>query len=571
MLTGLRLGNFKAFADTQQVPIRPLTLIFGANSAGKSSIIHSLLLARHAFETGELDAHRTTVGGDSVDLGGFHQYIHQRDAGRRMEWSAEIDVARLQGRMAELLAPIQLVTVTLTAGIKLDNQGRPMQGAEPEVSSYEIEADGVSLLRMSHRPDGVLQLDRLEQEHPVLRGVLKAIVETSTTAESLQPSDFEGLNQAIAGLVPEIVARSEGFLPRGLSRFGVREYVGQGKVEVRQFLQRELFEKSQSETLLGGAEQPMLFPVSRGRRQEDLAAAVRFFLPRTLDEIMKGLREAVGSELSRLQYLGPLRSYPPRHLAFAQHHDPNWFAGGGYAWDVVRRNKSVRDAVNRWLNSPERLQTPYELMVRQLVGINEIESPIAEKLQKASDFVESEGRIPMFDDPEAGAREFIEAISSSDIEKINELILFDHRSKTVVSHRDVGIGISQVLPVLVSAFASSGKILAMEQPEIHLHPALQAELADVFIESALGERKNTFFLETHSEHLMLRVLRRIRETADGELAAGLTPIRPEQVAVLYVLPDTQGAKVVEIPIRTDGEFAEKWPQGFFAERAKELF
>src|SRR5881396_871126 len=102
MLTGLRIGNFKAFADTQYVPIRPLTLIFGANSAGKSSIIHSLLFARHALETGELDTHRTIIGGESVDLGGFHQYVHRRDTGHRMEWSAEIDVAHLQGRVAEL-------------------------------------------------------------------------------------------------------------------------------------------------------------------------------------------------------------------------------------------------------------------------------------------------------------------------------------------------------------------------------------------------------------------------------------------------------------------------------------
>ena len=69
----------------------------------------------------------------------------------------------------------------------------------------------------------------------------------------------------------------------------------------------------------------------------------------------------------------------------------------------------------------------------------------------------------------------------------------------------------------------------------------------------------------------MRILRRIRETTDGELPVGITPIRPEHVAVLYVLPETDGAKVVGIPIRPDGEFAERWPQGFFAERAKELF
>jgi predicted ATPase len=159
----------------------------------------------------------------------------------------------------------------------------------------------------------------------------------------------------------------------------------------------------------------------------------------------------------------------------------------------------------------------------------------------------------------------------SGVEKLRELVLTDRRTNTVVSHRDVGIGVSQVLPVLVAAYGASKKTLAMEQPEIHLHPALQAELADVFIASALGEQKNVFILETHSEHLILRVLRRIRETAENELPQGMLPVRPENVAVLYITPTKEGSTVTEIPVRADGEFASQWPQGFFEERAKELF
>src|SRR6266516_3140684 len=106
MLTGIRLGNFKAFADNQHLPLRPITLIFGANSAGKSSLIHGLLLARHALDTGQLDVYRTDIGGESVDLGGFRQYIHRGDASRQFEWGADLDAARLTGRLAELLAPV---------------------------------------------------------------------------------------------------------------------------------------------------------------------------------------------------------------------------------------------------------------------------------------------------------------------------------------------------------------------------------------------------------------------------------------------------------------------------------
>ena len=118
MLTGLRLGNFKPFATTQRLPIRPLTLIFGANSSGKSSLIHGLILARHALESGELDVHRTTIGGEAVDLGGFRQYVHRRAASRRVEWATEIDAAQLQGRVAELLASAVRIVTSVEIGME---------------------------------------------------------------------------------------------------------------------------------------------------------------------------------------------------------------------------------------------------------------------------------------------------------------------------------------------------------------------------------------------------------------------------------------------------------------------
>jgi predicted ATPase len=136
-----------------------------------------------------------------------------------------------------------------------------------------------------------------------------------------------------------------------------------------------------------------------------------------------------------------------------------------------------------------------------------------------------------------------------------------------VSHRDVGIGVSQVLPVLVQAYAANHGLIAMEQPEIHLHPALQAELGDVFIESALGKQQNRFVLETHSEHLILRILRRIRESAKQAKPT----ITASDVAVLYVEPSPDGAEVYEMEISKDGQIVSQWPGGFFPERMKEMF
>ena len=555
MLKTLHLGNFKAFAATQRIPIRPLTLIYGANSAGKSSIIHSLILAHHAIQTGELDVHRTTVGGESVDLGGFRQYVHRRDATRRVEWAVDLDAKDFSGRLAELFAPVETIRMSIYLGIALDDMDRPLPDALPQIHSYELLADGESFFRMSRRRDGKLQLDMLDHEHPVFSEAIKAMVLLSSTTESLTPEDFEGLGEAIAELVPEMVASSSRFLPDGLAK---------------------------SDSLGGSFQEGMFFTISKSRRQEDLGAALRSFLPRRIDEMLKGISNAVSDAVGQLQYLGPLRSYPPRHFAFAQHHDPNWYAGGGYAWDVVRRDSKVRRQVNEWLASRERLQTPYELAVRTLVGLDQIDATVIaaleEIIEEGIDYqyeqeteYSSGAAIPFLKDPEREAAKLVDRLRNSDLEKLHELVLIDRRSDTLVSHRDVGIGISQVLPVLVSAYAGSNRCVAVEQPEIHLHPKLQAELGDVFISAALGGEGNTFLLETHSEHLLLRIMKRMRQSFDNELPEGALPVRPEDVMVLFVEPDGKRSIIREMPLNERGELVKAWPGGFFEEGLQEIF
>lgn len=128
-----------------------------------------------------------------------------------------------------------------------------------------------------------------------------------------------------------------------------------------------------------------------------------------------------------------------------------------------------------------------------------------------------------------------------------------------VQPHDVGTGVSQLLPVVVLALDAQRSLVAIEQPELHLHPALQTELGDLFVESAL-RRSNTLLIETHSEHLILRLLRRIRETT----------LRPDQVSVIYVENGEQGMKLSQLRIDESGEFIDRWPKGFFAERRREL-
>jgi hypothetical protein len=541
MITAVHLGNFKAFSRKQAIPIRPLTLLFGANSAGKSSVIHGLALAHHALDTGNLDIRYTEVGGESIDLGGFRQYVHRRDRTRRVEWALELDTSLMTGASAYLAQASQRISLEVTIRGRLEGEAPRGQARafSVGVDTFTLTADGHSFFEMSLRPDGRLHLDRLDYEHPILKQALTGILALSTTTRSLQEKDFQQLAEVIGRVMPDIRGKVTGLFPQ---------------------LAEDLEASKESE------ERPLV-AVSRGQRNEDLERAVRLFFPKTLRELVNQLTEQTAQALRKLDYLGPIRSYPPRHLAFSEPQNFNWFTGGGFAWDVLRQRQDVRDKVNAWLGSPERLKTPYELAVRDLVPGPDLPNELGPRLNRVLQDL-TNGLLP---DIDALTEEWTREILERRADPIQDLILIDKRTLTPLSHRDVGIGVSQVLPVLAHAYAARDRWIAIEQPEIHLHPALQAELGDVFLESALGEQRNRFLLETHSEHLILRILRRIRETTDGELPEGAQAVTPDQIAVLYVQPTKEGAEVIHIPITEDGDFAHPWPEGFFPERSRELF
>lgn len=586
ILDAFRIANFKAFGASQRVALRPITLLYGANSAGKSSVLHALALAHHAVETGELDTQLTRIGGDSVDLGGFRQYVHRRQRERQVELTFELGCERLSGRLGELLRAASSVVVELGIGGGFADEQRTLGGdstGDPgvRVERFALEVDRKPLVSMSARRGGLLRLDRLDHAHPVFRDAFRGMLTLATTTQDVRDEDLAELAEMLDGLVPGITARRRGLFPRIEDDLdGEQGQVGKD-----------------------------VLTVSRGRRQADLAQAARLFVPQALRDLVGGLATVLEAEVRRLLYLGPLRSYPPRHLAFSQHHDPNWFAGGGHAWDVVRTRDDVRERVNRWLGDAERLKTPYELQVRELLPASALPAELGHKLRAqlldlGRRFLvgdEDISGIPASSlatirnwvdrdrqDPElfaAELEEVVDALVDAGMvvdewarevvndrgEDIQDVVLVDKRSGTPVSHRDVGIGVSQVLPVLVSAYAARHRLLAIEQPEIHLHPALQAELGDVVIESALGDADNGFLIETHSEHLLLRIMRRMRQTAADELPDGIPPVRPDDVMVLFVEPDGSEGLVREMPLNERGELVKAWPGGFFEEGMREIF
>ena len=117
------------------------------------------------------------------------------------------------------------------------------------------------------------------------------------------------------------------------------------------------------------------------------------------------------------------------------------------------------------------------------------------------------------------------------------------------------------------------QLVAVEHPELNLHPRLQAEIADAFLEGALAEatRGRIFFIETHSEVFTLRLFRRLREShrkrggldigpLKGDGSGGFdTIVKPTDVAVWYVDRSSGVVKVNQILVDVEGQLVDPWP------------
>lgn len=148
-----------------------------------------------------------------------------------------------------------------------------------------------------------------------------------------------------------------------------------------------------------------------------------------------------------------------------------------------------------------------------------------------------------------------------------QLYLEDQNGR-LLDFSEVGSGISYVMPILASLHGAKTSWVA--QPELHLHPAAQCEMGDVFLRAF--NRGHFSVVETHSEHMLLRMLRRIRQTTKGAAIDDDLKCPPEAISVLYFDPQEDGnTQVRQLRVSRLGDFKDRWPNGFFEERSRELF
>ncbi len=240
---------------------------------------------------------------------------------------------------------------------------------------------------------------------------------------------------------------------------------------------------------------------------------------------LSDLQEKLVDQFNNIYYLGPLREYPKRRYIWS----------GSEPISVGNRGERTIDAI---LAAKEKGAYIHRGRGKRRLSLDEMLAFWLKELGLIYDFS-------------------VKKIAENG--NIYQVFVKKTRKSSEVLLTDVGFGVSQVLPVLTLCYyVPEGSTLIFEQPEIHLHPSVQSGLADVFVD-AIKHRNIQIIVESHSEHLLLRLQRRIAEQI----------LSHEQVA-LYFCNVEKNEAVID-PLKTDlfGNI-ENWPKDFFGNRFDEI-
>jgi predicted ATPase len=437
MLTHLQVQNFKAWRNTQAIRLAPLTVFFGSNSSGKSSINQLLMMLKQTVQSP--DRRMALHLGDKktvIELGTFWDVIHAHENNERiafeLEWLSEM---------------------------KVTNSNKSYLGKSIKFSS-EIGLAG------GERQDLVVYQLSYQMEPSKLKVEMKR--------------EHNNLNQDKYSLTispSHLLSAKSAFLSHPIHFYG--------------------------------------FPSEVTVQYENA-------------DFVHELTLALEQVLQDIYYLGPLRE-PPQRYYIKSGENPE-----SVGWRGERAVEVILAAQKQWIRAGSQT-LPFEAM-------------IAYWLKKM-------GLINSFE---------LKQIAPN--RRDYEVLVKNIGTKDQVNLTDVGFGVSQVLPVLVQCFyAPPGSTTILEQPEVHLHPSAQAELADLFIEAiaAKDEKEKPhhiqLLIESHSEHFLRRLQRRIAEQK----------IRAIDTAIYFCEMTSSGSILKHLEMDDYGNI-KNWPNKFFGDEVGEL-
>lgn len=513
-----RLTNFMAFGEWPNesdgwIELRPITLLFGRNSSGKSAILRGLRFLKQSLDGGLDGSPFVYSARDGVDVGGFLTLAHKEPAMPKDAYVyRQSDESWLTNkRRVGFDFRVTLPDSSLSHAL-------PELQFSPNVTELTVK----------------LAYGWLADESPPRAGLMGASISVGNNGVDL--FEIERLRNDSEAVGPQ----NWYFGSSALSLHEGDRLTGDLSEQSEDVANAELWDILSPEADKPGFLPQLTFPRSGTERHAN--ADVRF-----VHRLLETIADEIRGFLKSIEHVRPLRPEPKRIFLLDETEQEEWRQQGRGAYLQLLRDELPSEAVsalNLWLSRLELGTTV-----------------------KGDNLLRPTGA-------ESGTRPAAVASQVTVVEQ----------SGNEINLGDVGYGAGQVIPVIVqSVLARGNTITLIEQPELHLHPRAQAQMADVFIQCFSEETR--FLIETHSEHLLLRMRRWLAETAgrrstlvdelrNSNIELKRQRVEAENIILIFVYRDEQvgRSKFAEIGLDAYGDFANS-PEafaGFFADDRIEM-
>lgn len=548
-LKKLTLENFRSFKGKHEIEFSPITLLFGGNSVGKSSITKAI----KNFDS--LTKQDIYNGEKSVSVGLHFNGVEISDN--------YMHYATPEMRIVEVLFEGE-DPFAFFEGFAISCNSISIK------KMYEIDAE---LKRDTYGINDVWFMDVQEEEDPLIEDYTwkKTFVKFNLENPVLQNNSMKESITNLSERFSELEGQSIGFAV---------------------YLLQCCLDKSIND-------RPIESLASHLAHDGEKLRYLMLDISR-LVLVIQALKDTLEMDV---KHLGPLREIPDlarlrsrneifddiiaskKEIYNYKKKEKKSFYTGESAWNSLSSHYSGRspDLLTRRLGNGEAAEQNYLVKIVNDWLLNWFNTPYEIKFFDNYSFeIDGEDKRERFERGE---------ISKQDLTSRETKVRFKNvQNGSITPASEIGVGISQLTPVIVNVINT--KSLSVEQPELHIHPRMQTIVADLFVFEGLYEQsekdqasvtiqtknldgsftersfvrkedgnESFILVETHSEHLMLRLLKRMREEI----------LKPKDLAIYYFENDNGKTKATKIGVDQEGEFITAWPQGFFEERLEELF
>ncbi|WP_272675390.1 AAA family ATPase [Providencia sp. PROV092] len=478
--------NYKAF-DNFELEIKPITVLLGANSCGKSALINALLMLSQSIDTMDISESALRLNGKKVGMGEALNLIKNKSQKNQLSFSFNLTETNKQARELTgfqydfIETQIWLIR-SAYFGIRQINdvnfkfrkefinslesafyQSEKFDIAEitkkalfsikeikscknkledKEIPSRNKEsANYIFNLSQKKLKDSFLKLTTVDGDK-IAASTIEYNFDYNEKKENISISGFKLLNNENNVILNLSISKS--LKIDILSDVFDEKTLNNSKGELKKHLDFDSLSLIKEERLNKN------FEFARREVNNPVVLYLLKLIYVSVQNLVKELKDL------KINHVSPLRAFPQRYYLLDKsiHHNQLNSLDGTELAEVLKKNPNIKKEINRLL---------------------------------------SRFRIAI------------------DIERVNDIIhkITVNQDTVSLELTDVGFGISQVLPILVQAMLSpKDSITIIEQPEIHLHPNMQAWLTDALIDIALKQQK-FFIIETHSDTLIRRIRLRI--------------------------------------------------------------